>query len=1083
MEEIEFHPNHSGRKRTRECSQSGTTDEGVEDCETPVKKRKVYEQWLHETSGYCGMTPKRSPIDSAYESVGKSPYLSHPSVGTSSGIGLTPLPWIESSLFQSLTKSEYEEESKEFQSHSDLVDLFRRKYRLFKAELDPRHNLADKLYQRGILSKRVMERLLEETSRRRRADIFIKETVHDDLASIPGIYEKVVSVFHEEKIEYLLKTKDNTNRAKSLKMDRLTERETFLMSELQFLAKGLEENLEPRDIIDELLICGSLSFVDHEDIYTTTGRAARVRILLEHVKRAGNQHFHTFIDALNPKLTKQLRDTHLLPTQEIKLKLHQRNSNTDHRPKTSTSTGISMMQLKLNFGPEPQQDVEMSVVDHNNSSLNVAFEEEAMDTAGISTDSAKFSSIKIKFAAHSKDALSRVLDTLENPSKIQKLLTSMMTYKHRQILMERNVKTVEVELLVPKDSILSCKCSCKLSKELIVQGYSLLEENIQDPTSLIEAFIESNLLEENMKQNFLELKEKDLPPASKTDPMLMKLLKLPPECVCFFEKHLLSMDKGDLIQKLTEKQESKCDSGGSVHIHAKDIRRNWSYLLEEVEPKMFLTIFAGTDEKLDEIISTDSREKRCKVFLRCMLKSGQKTIDKFCRELVQGGMKYIVDILCRKDTDYKRLCSNILKCYSLILEEVEPTKLRDKLVQEGIFKAKEFDEITKISLKRRDRVVWLLHKLLKKDEHALDAFYDCLKIAKYDKIVTAISDSGKDDVSECPYLMSKIEEKNGTKTFGEDLKVRYEFDISWKEEARSESELQLSLHKEIYKGNEENVDRTEFTKAWLVNQSAFKDRDGDHCHTNDLSRQRAETFTGEEDNNDTPAQEIELDESVIQNSSLKIALSSKIQFEEDSDGGSCCSVSSTSETVAYCSSHLEQPEETSDNCASSNDLYQMPTSLREETNYRSLSLLQSSAFAGHKTFLAVSQNTRQRILVSGSPVGSAGTACYSNDFEDISPCSSPASFNREEDIWLRPQTSKICSTQDMRYKISNFPSHPFSKNNSRNVHFMKESVETSSPPKEVQASSDRNKAKRNKCYNKWLGGVFEKVISENTSVL
>lgn len=80
-----------------------------------------------------------------------------------------------------------------------------------------------------------------------------------------------------------------------------------------------------------------------------------------------------------------------------------------------------------------------------------------MDTAGISIDSTTFSSIKIKFAAHSKNALSRVLDALENPTKLQKLLPSMMTQKQHQILMERNVKTVAVELLVPKDSILRCK--------------------------------------------------------------------------------------------------------------------------------------------------------------------------------------------------------------------------------------------------------------------------------------------------------------------------------------------------------------------------------------------------------------------------------------------------------------------------------------------------------------------------------------------------------------------------------------------------------------------------------------------------
>ena len=84
-------------------------------------------------------------------------------------------------------------------------------------------------------------------------------------------------------------------------------------------------------------------------------------------------------------------------------------------------------------------------------------------------------------------------------------------------------------------------------------------------------------------------------------------------------------------------------------IDTKDIRRNWSYLVEEIEPKMFLSIFADTAEKLDEMISTDSREKRCKVFLRCMIKAGQKAINKFHRELLQRGMTYVADILCRKE--------------------------------------------------------------------------------------------------------------------------------------------------------------------------------------------------------------------------------------------------------------------------------------------------------------------------------------------------------------------------------------------------------------------------------------------------
>ena len=88
----------------------------------------------------------------------------------------------------------------------------------------------------------------------------------------------------------------------------------FFISELQFLAKGLEENLEPKDIIDDLVVSGCLSFMDHEDIYITPSRHMRVKILVEHVKRGGRQNFHLFERALvpsYPEIANQLKDSHL----------------------------------------------------------------------------------------------------------------------------------------------------------------------------------------------------------------------------------------------------------------------------------------------------------------------------------------------------------------------------------------------------------------------------------------------------------------------------------------------------------------------------------------------------------------------------------------------------------------------------------------------------------------------------------------------------------------------------------------------------------------------------------------------------
>ena len=88
---------------------------------------------------------------------------------------------------------------------------------------------------------------------------------------------------------------------------------TFI-SELQFLAKGLEDNLEPRDIIDDLLVSGFLSFIDHEDIYTIPSRHMRVKTLVDHVKRSGRKNFSLFETALKssyPELANELKNKQL----------------------------------------------------------------------------------------------------------------------------------------------------------------------------------------------------------------------------------------------------------------------------------------------------------------------------------------------------------------------------------------------------------------------------------------------------------------------------------------------------------------------------------------------------------------------------------------------------------------------------------------------------------------------------------------------------------------------------------------------------------------------------------------------------
>ena len=81
----------------------------------------------------------------------------------------------------------------------------------------------------------------------------------------------------------------------------------FSFGDLKWMTNGLEEELEPRDVIDTLLVSGFLTFSDHEDIFRATSRLERVRLLLDIVRRCGDIQFHLFIGALSKKCLKLIR--------------------------------------------------------------------------------------------------------------------------------------------------------------------------------------------------------------------------------------------------------------------------------------------------------------------------------------------------------------------------------------------------------------------------------------------------------------------------------------------------------------------------------------------------------------------------------------------------------------------------------------------------------------------------------------------------------------------------------------------------------------------------------------------------------
>lgn len=826
----------AGQKRQR--------DDGDEEDENdrPLKKPKL-DCFLWDSPGLLGNadTPKKSPLYSAnYLSPVDSAYSSY--LGENGSFGVSPS---SSGLFSPTGKGIFiTTPDKQWPTLDHIRDLFRSNYKSLKDELEPRHGLADKLYATEILTDKDMESIKEEPSRSRRADIFIKSLVHSSKANIFGLTTKILNVFKDENLDYLLTSGKNNSGShiKTLSMEPAvaSNSEFIFISKLQFLAKGLEDNLEPRDIIDDLLVSGFISFIDHEDIYVTYPRQIRVKTLVEHVKRRGRKNFHLFEIALKatyPELASQLNNKQLdciLPPKEISLELtscHATTIETNGRTRNSCISA-NMVELKLNtIGENTSSDVEMSTVIANNGALNLELEEEAMEIGSASILAFEYSSIRIKFSALSEETVAKFIDSFDEPTALQRLVNRIFPKQQLLLLREKDVQKIKIEFIVPESSLITKKCTCKLSKEIIVNYFSLIEQELKDVHTYLDVFSSSSVIDPFARQAFSQIKEDQSSPATKAEAFLRKLLTIPEKAICLFEKQLKASGQQDLLKTVTEMPTHNKDSTSTYHVGPMEVRRNLTFLMNEIEPKLFVSCFENTNIKTEDIISSDPRKTRCERFVKCMLKAGQSTIDKFIKDLKRQDMSFVLDVLCRKGNGNAGLSTedirkNLLNHYAYLVNEIEPTRLRQKLVQERVFKAPEFDEIFKVSTQRRGRVVWLLRKLLQKDPNSLLAFIDALKIANYTEIAAKILDVSEENV-DCPFMMSTMNEGINDTAKSKEFAYAAEFLVKWTKEMPTETELQLSLHKAIYQTNE--VDKAKYTEKWIQNQQEC------HEHNDELS--------------------------------------------------------------------------------------------------------------------------------------------------------------------------------------------------------------------------------------------------------
>ncbi|XP_053395376.1 uncharacterized protein LOC128555805 isoform X2 [Mercenaria mercenaria] len=262
-------------------------------------------------------------------------------------------------------------------------------------------------------------------------------------------------------------------------------------------------------------------------------------------------------------------------------------------------------------------------------------------------------------------------------------------------------------LLDPSRTNSTRMCSCKLTKTAIVKNFSELAKEMPGVDKLLQKFARFPGFEESVRKEFQKLlnnkahatrclpKDDNQQLAEnkhatveelKADACLRKILKMSESEVgvevCLLEEELRSTDQGQkLLRKIMEVPAPKT----GCLLTTKDIRRNWSYLQSELEPRRFLDMLRdidGIDDVREKILSSLPRQTRCKEFL-LVLEQNRMAMEKFGPELKRLHLTTIIEVL--KDSraqgsgEYKISKTDVKRNAGFLQEEIEPRKFLNML--------------------------------------------------------------------------------------------------------------------------------------------------------------------------------------------------------------------------------------------------------------------------------------------------------------------------------------------------------------------------------------------------------------------
>ncbi|XP_060552892.1 uncharacterized protein LOC132714134 isoform X3 [Ruditapes philippinarum] len=701
-----------------------------------------------------------------------------------------------------------------------LEYFLQRQFVVLKSEVDP-SGVADSLFTDGILSENDVEKIREEKFRFDKCDILIKSIVRSKLKNDIHTPRKVITAFEKEGYGHLFQDfEKGKEKRKTPPVEEVLSKEDI---KGRFFCNSayIEDEIDPLLILDDLVAEEVLTFDEHQDIKNTDFKPKKVENLIKYILRKSVSDFWLFCKALEvhyPSLAELLRRgasgpslTEYRTTPLIDVTCVKKPTETSYSNCPVNEVGSrEETEVKIIFSGDGREEEQM-IVDDNFPDVDFGFQEEAMEI-GFDISRIQFSCIRISLTNMSKQSQMMLLKKCrESPKFLEKWIQSMISEKHIQRLQEKNIDKISFQVKLCLPDLDKRTCSCKLTKEAIVEHYTSLEKNLKCVKEIIQTFGKFEGFDEETRAVFQNLLAKD-----KTGPIierfLQKMLDLHDSRIhlCLLEKEMRTTNPTLLEEVIKSKPKNT-----TTKLSVSDLRRNMNFLVDELEPRHFRELLIGIDGSevvVEKVMSTEPRKERCRELLNFIIQ--KKNIDRFVQELERRNKTHIVEFLmaskqdsvgCRDD-----LKEAIVINYKRIIDEIEPRAFRQMFVERREIKAKDYDAIMKLQ-SRRHRAVCLMGNILKRNGSTWKCFVDSLEVMGYKHLVKLINSTAGSYV-ECPRLYQSLIGRHRFVT------LEGEFQLKFTKGEIKESTLQVFLLKSIYASDSKEKENNPKTDEEINNE-------------------------------------------------------------------------------------------------------------------------------------------------------------------------------------------------------------------------------------------------------------------------